>query len=340
MRLSLLTSCALGALSLTLFSGCGYVHFGRNDAPAAANSILVVENTDLRTEQKILKQELDLARKEGQALRDALENRHLTTGDQSELANRLREVTAELGTVRASYAKLQAQRSQSVSGTMGSTDNFGAAEQIANLKTELGISKDKLAQSLRAMAPLQQENAQLREEVDRVRHENAGLTQKVQVLTSQNEQVTAALTQLNNELLAQKVARQRAEDAATASKDQLKLVLARQPDTEATSLSAARLSSAHSANDLDATIRMGESATTTTPAAVLRTSPERLQQTTVNDSKEAQYHVVVEGDTLEAIAKQYYGKTTAWRSIYAANNSLLRGGRPIRVGMRLVIPPE
>lgn len=339
MRLSLLSSCVLGALSLTLFSGCGYVHFGRNQMPAANDPALVVENTDLRTEQKILKQELGLARKEGQALRDALENRQLTTGDQNELAKRLHEVTTELGTVRASYAKLQAQRSQPASGTMGSTDNFGAAEQIANLKTELGISKDKLAQSLRAMAPLQQENTQLREEVDRVRHENAGLTVKVQTLTSQNEQVSAALTQLNNELLAQKVARQRAEDAASASKDQLQLVLARQTEPGATTLSAARLSSARSANDLDATIRMGESDPTTAPVAVLRTSPERLQQTVVKDSKKTQYHIVVEGDTLEGIAKQYYDSTKAWRSIYAANNALLRGGRPIKVGMRLVIPP-
>jgi nucleoid-associated protein YgaU len=52
-------------------------------------------------------------------------------------------------------------------------------------------------------------------------------------------------------------------------------------------------------------------------------------------------HIVRSGETLSAIAKQHYGKTSAWRRIYDANRALI-GKDPdaLEVGMVLVIPRE
>src|SRR3954462_15141207 len=94
---------------LPAFSACGYIHFGR--LPAATTAVgdgSASAYSNLLTEQKILKQELALSRREGDALRAALE-RGPGSGS-PEVVNQLNETTRELVGLRASYAKLQAER--------------------------------------------------------------------------------------------------------------------------------------------------------------------------------------------------------------------------------------
>ena len=62
------------ALSLLALTGCNYVHFGRIE-PVATDQQISAENSDLRIQKKMLQQELALARKEGDALRAALDGR-------------------------------------------------------------------------------------------------------------------------------------------------------------------------------------------------------------------------------------------------------------------------
>ncbi len=62
----------VSVLPLIVFSGCGYVHFGRLPK-VNGDAALQQANFDLGTQQKILKQELALARKETDTLRNALE---------------------------------------------------------------------------------------------------------------------------------------------------------------------------------------------------------------------------------------------------------------------------
>lgn len=52
------------------------------------------------------------------------------------------------------------------------------------------------------------------------------------------------------------------------------------------------------------------------------------------------YHVVAAGESLSAIAQQWYGNMKLWTKIYAANKKLI-GGKPnlVGVGMNLFIPP-
>lgn len=327
-----------GALLLT---GCGYVHFGRLETPATATgSPLLAENSDLRLEKTMLQQELALARKEGQALRAALENRYTDKGTaQADLVARLNETSSELAALRASYARLESDRRRlATSGLAAGTGSAGEAE----LRAQLGATEEQLAAALRTYTELQDETNRLRREVEQARSENSRLTAEVGTLTARNEQAVAALSQLNSELLAQKDARTRAEQEAAATRAQLQLVIARS-DRSAATLAEARAPAAGSTRDLEATLRLEQApAPETPPTPMLRTSPERLRAATARLAAEngVRYHTVAEGETLESIARRYYGKPERWRVIYAANNSLLRGGRSLAPGMRLEIPPE
>lgn len=333
----------LSALTALLLSGCGYVHIGRLDPAAAGETSGGSENADLRAEKKILQEELALARKEGVALRAALENRSTDAATtQPELVSRLQETTRELASLRVSYAKLDADRQRLQADPAAATDeNSAATSQLAGVQSELGATEEKLAAALRTYTELQDETNHLRAEVARVRDENSQLTRQVGELTVQNEQAVAALAQLNSELLAQKEARARAEQDAQATRNQPPSDSRERP---ATTLAEARTTSASGTNDLrPATLRIENApASETPPTAVLRTNPERLRAAAARLATErgTRYHTVLEGETLEAIALKYYGKPERWRVIYAANNDQLRGNRPLIPGMRLEIPGE
>ena len=325
-----------------LLTGCGYVHIGRIDPATTTAATGASENSDLRSEKKILQEELALARKEGAALRAALENRYAPTeGADPELVTRLQETTRELAALRASYARLDADRQRLQSAGPSSTGEPDRVGELAGVESQLGDTEEKLAATLRHYTELQEETNQLRSEIARVRSENSQLTRQVGELTVQNEQAVAALAQLNSELLAQKDARSRAEQDAQSVRSQLELA-SRDRDAAPT-LADARTTSASGANDLAATLRVENApATETPPTAVLKTNPERLRAAAARLAVErgTRYHTVLEGETLEAIAIKYYGKPERWRVIYAANNDQLRGNRPLIPGMRLEIPGE
>jgi len=310
------------------------IHFGRHNVPASSG--LVDENTDLRIEKKILKQELLLAYKEEQALRQALENRQTGRSNDSQLGRQLQEANRELSDLRNNLSRLKTERPR-LSDSSERMNGFEAVEQIARLKTQLAISEGKVDQTLESYAQLKRENAQLREEVRRVRSTNAGLAQQVQSLSLHNEGVASALSQLNRELLAQTDARRRAEEQSDSYQTQIKLILD-QKSSEASSLTTARQSSATTADDdLDASLRLAQSSEQAAPTAVLRTSPERIRQAGAN-AAEIRYHIVAAGETLENISELYYGTSEEWRKIYAANHTQLRNGRSRMAGMKLIIP--
>jgi nucleoid-associated protein YgaU len=92
------------------------------------------------------------------------------------------------------------------------------------LKARLGATEEQLASALRTYTELQAEVQRLRTDVDRTRAENVALGEQVKTVTTQNEQVQAALAQLNTDLLAQKDARFRAEQDAETLRTELKAV--------------------------------------------------------------------------------------------------------------------
>ena len=50
------------------------------------------------------------------------------------------------------------------------------------------------------------------------------------------------------------------------------------------------------------------------------------------------FHTVAKGDTLYALARQYYSDQRRWKDIFEANRDGISDANKIRVGQRLVIP--
>jgi nucleoid-associated protein YgaU len=306
-----------------LFAGCGFVHFGRQPAAPAGggDAALAAAYSNLSTEHKILKQELVLARREGDTLRVALERSG--GGANTDMIARLNETTRELASLRAAHAKLQAERA---AGTAAPSD----APRLAEIE-------EKLAASLRNYTTLQDENTRLRAEIDRARSDNVRLAEDLRSAAARTEAAQAALSQLNTELLAQKQARARAEQSAEAMRSQLSAVMAQRGEGGggSSALSGLRESAAQSTAALD----LGRPAPTpaSPPTAELRTSVDRVKTAAAASGGE-RTHTVQVGDTLEKISRQYYGAPERWRAIYDANRDLLGNGQPLRAGMELKLP--
>src|SRR4051812_7311354 len=178
-----------------MISGCGYVHLGRMPEPAPAmvgtpDDKLVKENTDLRLEKKMLQQELNITRAQGDALRMAIENRAADGDTSARLVDKLNQTSHDLAALRANYAKLQTERDQAVA----------SAGEAGTLKSRLAATEEKLAESLRTYTELQGEVTRLRGDIDRARTENLALTEQVKTATAQNAEAQAALAQLNTDL--------------------------------------------------------------------------------------------------------------------------------------------
>ncbi|MFT4240954.1 MAG: peptidoglycan-binding protein LysM [Acidovorax sp.] len=63
------------------------------------------------------------------------------------------------------------------------------------------------------------------------------------------------------------------------------------------------------------------------------------QMAVTNPEPEAQYHDVVRGDTLSAIAKKFYGDANKYPVIFEANKPMLTHPDKIYPGQKLRIPP-
>ena len=64
------------------------------------------------------------------------------------------------------------------------------------------------------------------------------------------------------------------------------------------------------------------------------------QMTVTHPEPEAQYHDVVRGDTLSAIAKKYYGNANKYPVIFEANQPMLTHPDKIYPGQKLRIPAQ
>jgi LysM repeat protein len=323
---------------LGLLSGCTFVHFGKIP-PAESDPAVAQENSELRTEKKILQQELTLARKEGEALRLVIESGKSGVGDAT-LAARLSETTRELAELRGRYLALDAERARLTAAPATAFNPTTPAEtgSLTELNGRLSETQEKLAASLRAYTQLREETIGLRAEVMRARNDANILTAQVRNLTVQNEEARAALAQLNTELLAQKDARAKSSQEADAARSQLSTVLTSSRGTPAATLGEARAASAGAASL--ATLNAPNLPADKAPAtARLSTSRERLAAAeTAPPANSLRTHIVAPGETLESIAENYYGTPKSWRLIYAANNNQLSLGRPLKVGMVLEIP--
>jgi nucleoid-associated protein YgaU len=54
--------------------------------------------------------------------------------------------------------------------------------------------------------------------------------------------------------------------------------------------------------------------------------------------KTTRFHIVRPGETLSAIARQYYGSPDAWRKLLAANRKVIKDADRLAPGTKLIIP--
>ena len=66
--------------------------------------------------------------------------------------------------------------------------------------------------------------------------------------------------------------------------------------------------------------------------------PEPARREKTEPGKTTRFHVVRQGETLSAIAQQYYGSTSQWRKILTANEKAIKDANKIAPGTKLVIP--
>ena len=322
-----LTRLCLALFLPAFLAGCSLLRLGRVEKnPVAGDAAMAAAYANLSTEHKMLKQELTLAHKEGDALRLALER--APGAPSTDVAARLKETTRELAALRASYTQLQAERA---------TGNPAAAGDAARLREV----EDKLAASLRNFVQLQEENGRLRSELDRARRENSTLGDQLKAAAAQDEQAKHDLEMLNIELLAQKQARVQAERTTEAVRAQLGVVLARGSGGGAGDLAAAREAAAAST----AALQISRPPTAgAPPTAELRLDTERLRRAGEKPPANRppiprpRVYVVKAGDTLEKIATTYYGAPDRWHTLYSANTALLADGQGLRAGMELQLP--
>ncbi len=338
---------------LILAGGCHYIHFGSPEKFRTEASV-VTENSDLRAEKKMLQLELSIARREQDVLRAAIDRPAAPNTAGEELAAKLKATTRELVELRASYARLQAERER-LPGAAAPANTPGgrlaAAEQIADLRGRMGETEDKLADALRNYTQLQGETQQLRAALDQSRSENAALAQKLDRITAQNNEARSALSQLNTEFLAQKEARAEAEQAAEALRTQLHAMAAANAKTDAApSLASARESAAGGAREIEATLHAGNLPADSDASATLATSQAKLQlagrpaagppAVAAPAARPVRTYIVQEGDSLEKISQKFYGRPDRWSLVYGANSALLGTGQALAAGMQLRIPEE
>jgi nucleoid-associated protein YgaU len=335
--------------SALVLSGCGYVHFGRLPLVRSSDDVLLRAHADLSLEQKILKQELALSRKETDTLRAAMER--TAPGEPaatSHTAQQLEQTTRELEAVRADLTRLQAER--------------------------IGASRPADSTADADLTALQAENARLKQALEAAQRENAGLAERLKASLAANEETQATVAQLNTDLLAQKQARERAEKAATTLRTQLEAVMARsgradaaQPESSSATSAASRPAQAVSLSALQSlkappsdaapTAELRASAqssrtltasTTITPevpepatiAPVTKAQESAPTKTPAPPPRAERRYTVQAGDTLERISTRYYGTPDQWAKIYSANSEVLSSPPGLRPGLELTIPEK
>ena len=311
-------------LSLLAFSGCTLVHFGRlPDNPAG----LADQNTRLQTENSQLHQELALAQKQGTTLRALLEKSPDAEPASRQLVAELNETTRQLAALRNDYARLKAEQERltpkeadvpaKASASAGASATPENPDQLADLKTQLSDTENKLAAALRTYTQLEQENSQLHTEVDKVHEENSALATQVKDVTAQNKEAQAALAQLNTELLAQKEARARTQQES----ENLRTQLSSANDRIAT-LSAARTSTAGNAQTLSPGLSVAADTAASEPAARFETSASRARAArTAPDMGSDTSDLVSQLSQLRAKVASLEGERASLQHLLAATTS-------------------
>lgn len=257
------------------------------------------DQSSLKADNKQLSDELASAWKESAELKAKLDQ---MTSDYAALSQKLDGAKAELA-AKPDAAAVPAP------APAASSDS---AQQLAD-------AQDKLATSLRSFSVIQDENAELKAQIEKLTADNTAFSQQLDAAhaTIATLQVQAATTSqiepLRNEL------RQAQDETSRLSSEneQLRNRLAIQSPGPGASRPTPQRPGQVSA----------QSAVPATPVPAAAPPPP-----------EARTYVVVEGDTLTKISRKFYGNSGRWEDILKANHDVLKDEKSLVVGSTLKIP--
>jgi nucleoid-associated protein YgaU len=81
-----------------------------------------------------------------------------------------------------------------------------------------------------------------------------------------------------------------------------------------------------------------EPTTDSSPGANPTTLPDLTIYQKTEKIKTTKFHIVLRGETLSGIARQYYGVPEQWRKILAANQNVIKDPDKLTPGTKLIIP--
>jgi nucleoid-associated protein YgaU len=286
-------SIRFGLLTVALALSCSVR--ADDNAAAAPAAPAADDQASLKADNKQLSDELAAAWKETAELKAKVEQ---LTADNSSMSQKLDATKAD-----------QAAKPDAPAAAPASTDS----------NQQLADAQDKLATSLRSFSVLQDENADLKAQLDKLTADNATFSQQLTEARASiaTLQVTAAATSqidpLRNQL------RQAQDEAGrlAAENEQLRTRVAIQSPGPGASRPMPQRPGAMSA----------PTAPAAAPAPVAAAAPAA-----------GKTYVVVEGDTLTKISRKFYGTSSRWEEILKANHDVLKDEKSLVVGSSLKIP--
>ena len=197
-----------------------------------------------------------------------------------------------------------------------------ATPDSADLQKQLADVQDKLSTSLNSYSLLQDQVSQLKADADKSALEKSALA----------TELDAANTTIGG---------LRAQAAEATQVDSLRGQLRQTQD--ALAALASENAQLRTRLALAAPSPAGANASPTRPGSADRLAPVDLTPTLVPPPAaakpaEPRIHVVVEGDSLTKISKQYYGTANRYEEILAANRDAIRNENILIVGTKLKIP--
>jgi nucleoid-associated protein YgaU len=206
-----------------------------------------------------------------------------------------------------------------------------ATSSAADVQKQAAETQDKLDMSLRAYTVLQNDNDQLKDSLAKAGDEKNSLAAQLDQAKRLAADRLASLN-LQAQQMAGLQATAAADDNAVSSlRDQLRQMqnLVAQLADENSRLKTQMVLNAPSPSAPSPE----RYAPPPTPAAVASPAPAAAPA-----ENGAQTYKVASGDTLAKISKKFYGTTTRWQEILAANHDKLHDDKSLRIGMELTIP--
>ncbi|HXA15026.1 MAG TPA: LysM peptidoglycan-binding domain-containing protein [Opitutaceae bacterium] len=299
---------------------------------SATNSLIQVQN-DLDAKTKELSTQGTLLADTQKSLDDlrktaATSDPAALTAAQHDLAVQNEKVAA----LEAERADLQQKLAQTQAGAAAATE----PAEPTDLEKQAAETEDKLNMSLRAYTLLQNDDDQLKDSLAKITDERDSLTAQLNDAKHLADDRQASLNQQAQQIAALQAAATTDANNIAALHDQVRQMqnLVAQLASENSQLKTRLVL------DAPTTSAPEPARFASAPAPALAPSPAPAPAPNAPPPAETgpRTYKVASGDTLAKISKQYYGTTSHWQQILAANHDKLRDDKSLRVGMELTIP--